>query len=204
MTEEQFSELIARGREQPSVEFKRPGLRTDKHLFAKVVRAILGMTNRRDGGYVIVGVEEIPTGLVPTGLNQEELVTWKYDHVADGLASYADPSVEFDVVEVTVDSKTFIVIKVEEFAEVPVLCKKGYNKDKVVVLREGACYVRSRRKPETIEVSTYADMRDLIDLATDKGVRRFVSRAHSAGLSVAVSEGKSAEILYDEQMEDFK
>jgi len=204
MTEEQFSEIIARGREQPSVEFKGPGLRTNKHLFAKVARAVLGMTNRRDGGFVIVGVEESAVGLVLTGLSLEELKTWKYDHVADSLATYADPSIEFDLVEVSFKGQTFIAIKVEEFDEIPVLCKKSYNTGKDVVLREGACYIRSRRKPETVEVSTYADMRDLLDLATEKGVRRFISRAHSAGLSITPPEEKSAEVLYNEQMEDFQ
>jgi len=68
MTEEEFAEIIALGREQASVEFKGPGLRTDKHLFAKVTRAVLGMANLRDGGRVVVGIEEQQTGLVLTGL----------------------------------------------------------------------------------------------------------------------------------------
>ena len=42
MTEEEFVEIIARGREQPSVEFKGPGAGSGKHLFAKVVRCCFG------------------------------------------------------------------------------------------------------------------------------------------------------------------
>lgn len=168
MTEEEFAEIIARGREQSSVEFKSAGFRTDKHLFAKVTRATLGMANRRDGGLVIVGIEEGDVGLELKGLTHHELATWRHDDIADGFASYADPSIEFDTEQIIYQSKTFIVITVDEFSEVPVLCKRGYNKDRELILRNGACYIRPRRKPETIEVSTYADMRDLIDLATDK------------------------------------
>lgn len=204
MTEEEFAEIIARGREQSSVEFKRPGLRTDKHLFAKVTRAALGMANRRDGGIIIVGVKEDTTGLTPEGLTDEELSTWRHDDVADGFAPYADPSLEFETEQVAYQGQNFIVIRVEEFSEVPVLCKRGYNKDREVILRAGACYIRPRRKPETIEVSTYADMRDLIDLATDKSLRRFISRAQSAGIPLSTQNVKTDEDLFNEQLEDFQ
>lgn len=204
MTEEEFAEILIRGREQSAFEFKGPGLRTDKHLFAKVTRAVLGMANRRDGGYVIVGVEESQTGLAFTGLTPEQLATWAFDDLADGFASYAEPSLEFDARVIEYQGQKFLVIRVEEFTEVPVLCKKGYNRDRDTILREGACYIRPRRKPETIEVSTYADMRDLIDLATDKSLSRFITRAQSAGIPLATHKVKSDKDQFDEQRKDFK
>lgn len=203
MTEEEFAELIARGREQASVEFKGPGLKTDRHLFAKVTRAVLGMANHRDGGIVVVGIEEQQSALVPTGLTPDQLATWNYDDLADGLAPYADPSVEFDTEVVVYKGQRFLLIRVEQFVEVPVLCKKGYNRDRDVILRDGACYVRPRRKPETIEVGTYADMRDLIEIATDKGVRRFVARTQAAGVPLTVQKEESDEDLFEEQAEGF-
>ena len=174
--------VLAFGREQSGIEFKGPGRRTDRHFLARVVRAVLGMANRRDGGYVILGVADSGGELLPEGLGAEDLQTWTYDHVADSFATYADPSVQFTVTTPSIDSKTFVAIHVAEFGEVPVLCKKDYNRDAIAVLREGALYVRSRRKPETLEVSTYSDMRDLVELATDKSLRRFMERAQSAGL----------------------
>jgi hypothetical protein len=182
MDTEHLQSVLAFGREQSGVEFKGPGRRTDRHFLARVVRAVLGMANRRDGGYVILGVVDSGGELTPEGLAEDELQTWTYDHVADSLATYADPSVQFSVTTPSIDSKTFVAIHVTEFGEVPVLCKKDYNREAIAVLREGALYVRSRRKPETIEVSTYSDMRDLVELATDKSLRRFMERAQSAGL----------------------
>lgn len=204
MTEEEFAEIIARGREQSSVEFKSPGLKTDSHLFAKVTRAVLGMANKRDGGFVIIGIEEEQAGLLLTGLSPEQLDSWSYDTLADGLAPYADPSIEFDTEIIEHQGKKFLIIRVEEFAEVPVLCKRSYNKDRDRVLRDGACYIRPRRKPETIEVSTYADMRDLIDLATDKSLRRFIARAQAGGISLSTQKEKSDEDFFNEQAEDFQ
>src|SRR5918992_3524376 len=75
------------------------------------------------------------------------------------------------------------VIQVKEFADIPVLCKRSYDN----VLREGACYVRSRRKPETSEIPTLADMRDLLDLATEKRLREHLALLERIGLIVLPS-----------------
>ncbi len=70
MTDQEFDTLLHRGYETNGVEFKGPGKRTDRAFLAQVVRAILGMANRRDGGLVIIGVE--PTTLDPIGLEEDE------------------------------------------------------------------------------------------------------------------------------------
>jgi len=77
MNEQEFRELIARGHEQRAVEFKRAGPKGDRQLLAKVIRAAMGMANRRDGGLVIIGIEENDNGApVPKGIADEDLVTW--------------------------------------------------------------------------------------------------------------------------------
>ena len=88
-----------------------------------------------------------------------------------------------------------MVIQVEEFADVPVLCKRDYPD----VLRAGACYVRPRRKPETTDIPTYADMRDLLDLAIEKGVRRLLAQAQRAGLFVPPVITSIDQERFDEQ-----
>ncbi len=78
----------------------------------------------------------------------------------------------------------FWVITVQEFADTPVLCKKHLSIGGDVYLREGACYVRPRHKAESSEVSTYADMRDLLDLAAEKALRRIMRTVHAAGIKL--------------------
>ena len=97
MTDEEFDQLLALGRELSGLEFKGPGPRSDRQLFAQVVRAVLGMANRRDGGTVVIGVEDSGTSLSPIGLSDADLATWTYDAVADGIAVYADPNVSFEL-----------------------------------------------------------------------------------------------------------
>jgi predicted HTH transcriptional regulator len=182
------------------LEFKGPGRSTDRRLFAQVVKAVLGMANRRDGGRVVVGVEDLGDSLHPVGLDVTQLATWNYDDVADRIATYADPSVAFDLEVTEYNGRSYVVIQVEEFADVPVLCKRAYDD----VLRDGACYVRPRRKPETTDIPTYADMRDLLDLAVEKGVRRLLAQVQRVGLTVPPDITVTDQERFNEQLGDLR
>jgi len=202
MNEREFREILAFGREQRGVEFKRGGSRkTDKRLLVKVIRAIISMANRRNGGRVLIGVEEGENGnLIPSGVTDDDLQSWNYDNLADSIAEYADPSASFEIEFLTVDGKNIVVVEVDEFEDIPVICKKNYDN----VLRSGACYVRPRRKPETVDIPTHVDMRDLLELAVDKGVRSFIRRADRAGLKLSTEDIKPSDTeLFDKQLEDF-
>ena len=83
MTSEELRELIAVGYETRGVEFKGPGARTEIAFLTRVVRALLGMANRRDGGTVISGVNDNHHELIPVGLDAGQLQSWAYDDVAD-------------------------------------------------------------------------------------------------------------------------
>ena len=202
MTDEEFAQIISLAHEIRGVEFKGPGSSSDRRLFAQVVKGVLGMANRRDGGRVVIGVEDLGNALNPIGLDAGQLATWNYDHVSDRVAAYADPGVAFDLEVKEYNGRSYVVIQVEEFADVPVLCKRAYGD----VLRDGACYVRPRRKPETTEIPTYADMRDLLDLATEKGVRRLLAQAQRAGLAVPPDVVTTAtdQERFDQQLGDLR
>ena len=110
------------------------------------------------------------------------------------FAPYADPAISFGTEVVAHDHKEFVVIRIDEFRDAPIICRRTFNApDGTVILREGACYVRPRRKPETTEIPTYADMRDLIDLAVQKGLRRYVELTEAAGLNVRSSVSKQSD-----------
>lgn len=202
MTEEDFSRIMGLGHELSGVEFKSPGPMSNRRLVAQVIRAILGMCNRRDGGTVIIGVEDAQGVLNPVGLTEPDLSEWSYDALADQIARYADPSASFaeDIREY--DGNSYVVIEVEEFSDIPVLCKRSYGD----VLQDGACYVRPRRKPETSSIPTQADMRDLLDLAIEKGVTRFLERARRVGLfSIPTAEPQVTDReRFDEQLGDLR
>lgn len=198
MTDEEFAEELALGHETSGVEFKGPGPRSNRQLFAQVVRAVLGMANRRDGGRVIIGVEDNNGVLNPVGLIEHDLATWRYDHVADGIARYADPSVSFDLELKEYNGNQYVVLEIDEFADIPVLCKIDYQG----ILRNGACYVRSRRKPETSEIPTQEDMRDLLDLATEKKLQERLALLQRVGLIVLPSAGPQSTEQFEQERGD--
>jgi len=204
MTEEELAALLALGHELIGIEFKAAGPTSDRQLFAQVTRAVLGMANRRDGGRVVIGVEDNGGVLTPVGLSKSDQETWRYDDVATKLAVYADPSVSFELETQQYNGNDYVVLYVREFEDIPVLCKKDYQG----VLRKGACYVRPRRKPETIEIPTQEDMRDLVDLATEKRLRRHLEQTRRAGgIVVPIQPGllpPSDQELFDKQLGDLR
>ncbi len=178
MTDEEFVSLITLDVEGRRLELKGPGPITDRRLVAQVIKAVLGMANNRDGGNIIVGVAEIEGSLDKVGLENEHLTTWSFDALADQIARYADPNVSFTLATKEFEGKQFVLIEVREFDEIPVLCKRAFDD----VLRDGACYVRTSRKPETSELPTQTEMRELLSLATEKGVRRYIEQLRRLGI----------------------
>jgi predicted HTH transcriptional regulator len=206
MTGDELDGLIAAG-ERRSVEFKSGGSLSDNHLVARVARAVLAMTNTRDGGRVIIGVEEVNATPVAKGVNAAELPSWKFDHIAAKVAAYADPYVNFELDVVNLSGTAFVVLTVEEFDQFPVICKKAFDTPPPVrtVLRRGAVYIRGRPKPESVEVANEADMRELLDFATEKQLARFVRQGVAAGV-LAVGgppAGRTDLIRYEAESKDF-
>jgi predicted HTH transcriptional regulator len=197
ITEERFVEIINYNGEQPGVEFKCAGSLTDKAFAVKVVRALLGMSNHVDGGLVIIGVDDDHANISATGVPEEQLVTWTFDRLSDLVASYADPMARFQLQRLTYDSKAFVILEVAEFDDVPVLCRRGYND----ILKQGALYVRPRRKPETVIVGSVQDMRDLLDLAVKKQLAKFYRLSSGAGLSAR--SGPTDNELFEAESEEF-
>ncbi|MCZ7590550.1 MAG: hypothetical protein M5U27_17180 [Gaiella sp.] len=198
---DELANLLSSGYELRGLELKGPGPRTDAHLFAKVARAALSMGNLRDGGHVAVGIDDTDPAAMLPGLGATDLASWlAYDDVARKMAEYADPPLRFDVAGITLPSGTTVaLIRVFEFTDIPHLCAKDYPD----VLRRGALYVRPRKVPETSEVASSVEMREIVDLATEKALRAYVETAERAGLSLATATREpripSDDERYDEE-----
>jgi predicted HTH transcriptional regulator len=179
-------DVLSFGAEQRGVEFKSAGSLGDGSYRARVIRAMIGMANRRDGGLVILGVAD-GTPLGTPGVSATEALEWtRFDDVADQVARYADPMLEFSTAIRRHDGSSFVVLHVEEFRELPVVCKKTFQApNNRVILQEGAIYVRSESgKIETKSVSTAAEMRTLLELAGEKKLRAHIEATVRAGGAV--------------------
>jgi hypothetical protein len=141
------------------------------------------MANLPGGGVIIIGVNEQAGHVIdPVGLTDADLATWNFDDVAAGIAAAADPRITFDLEMVALEQRRFVVLTIHEFDDIPVICSRDANTQGDVILRRGALYVRGHGKPETSEVASQTQMREVLDLAVDKGVRTFMARVYRANV----------------------
>jgi hypothetical protein len=196
--------------ELPEIEFKGPGRRGDNPLFGRVVRAAMAMTNRRGGGTIIIGTSEQTTGLTHEGLTTDQLATWKLEDIASGFNSYTSSPIEFERLTHEHEGRTLLVLYIHEFATMPVMCTREYRdksnpkmseRERPIVLRPGAFYIRTLNKPESKEMLTSEELRMLIDLVSNKAVQSFVTHTKLAGINIAPQP--EDEELFNRQLSDW-
>lgn len=157
---------LDRGMEDRRTEFKSaeewPVLK--KHI----VRTAMAMANLRDGGDIIVGVSGESDGWKITGITDEVLQTFDPDDVLDAVNRHASPPVSLEIVLVHHREVKFLVIAVQEFSQLPIICQRAGDG-----LVAGSVYIRPAKKPETRRVENAEEMRELLDLAIEKGIQRF-------------------------------
>jgi predicted HTH transcriptional regulator len=168
MKTDQLEEILETGAETQSVEFK------DSCVWdLSIVKDILAMANVRQGGVIIIGLEEIKepegTRYSRKGVSPECRKTYEVDRMKDQVSNFADPFVAFTVdFPRDRDGKEYVTIEVSSFEEIPVVCKKD-GKD----LYNGKLYYRNRnRRVESAPVSNATDMREIIMLAASRMMKR--------------------------------
>jgi predicted HTH transcriptional regulator len=200
MRQGDFEELLSQG-EIGGVEMKSTQPLTSPRPL-KIIRAILGLSNRRSGGHLIIGVAEDDDGRpVLGGMNDGDLETWSEDAAADVMSEYGEPRPGIRLEKHEDDAgRSFVVIRVYEFHEQPILCKKDGGDG---ILRRGALYIRPRGRAQTVENGSMEDMRALLELGTEKRLHEFLRTADRAGARI---ESKSASAppddaaLYDQEL----
>jgi predicted HTH transcriptional regulator len=168
----EFERVVEGSEESQSLDFKGP-CGWDVRDLAK---DILALANVQDGGYIIVGFEDKTFQRV--GVSNALAETFVQETMQDQMANFADPFVTFVVFNDIVDANglRFVVIKVSEFSEVPVVCKAN-SRD----VNQGVVDYRSRRRrPESEPVSNSFDMRDILDRAAIKLMAKRKAQGYTA------------------------
>lgn len=149
----------------------------------KVAKAMMAMSNLRNGGVVVIGMKEIRRGVwEPEGMTAQQVMSFNHHDIAQWVNDCAIPAVQFKVEPFTHDDNEFVIIQVQEFDSVPTICNKQKPRGGDEVLKAGAIYYRSKRKNESAPISSEEDMRELIELAVRKGVAWQVNWLHELGL----------------------
>ena len=113
--------LIAAGRESLNLEYKQSVPWDD--LRVNLIRTVLGMTNTRGGGAIVVGVAERDGAFHPDGMSGEHIASFPSEEdLRAAINGFAEPLVEPLLDEREHDGKRFLVITIPEFDQEPVLC----------------------------------------------------------------------------------
>lgn len=149
------------------------------NLKLKIAKAALALANLEGGGYIVIGVSKNDTinRYEPTGMSQDDSRAYNQDDVSTFVNEFTDPHVDIKLKHFSDNTKYYVVIQVFEFEEVPVICKK--QSDETI---RGRVYCRTHRRVESSPQPSVSEMREIIELAIDKGIRRQMRRVESYGL----------------------
>jgi hypothetical protein len=195
MAEEELIQYITYGREERYLEYKGPINWNDPQTKAKITKTVLAMSNLQDGGVIVIGVKQKGENFTPVGLDSEILSSFKQDDISVHVNNYADPFADIKVSHQPYNNMNFVIIQISPFLELPVICKKdGENK-----LRKGAIYIRPRKKFESVEVPSQVEMREILNISTEKIIRNFKRKLLMTGIIIEEPE-KEAKQKFDSQL----
>jgi len=186
------------GKELRNVEYKGSVSWNDDNPRQKIIKSMLAMANIRDGGSVIIGVEQKKGGTFElTGMTQGDFDSFNYDTISAVVAEFADPYVTFSLTKGELQGKRIVIIDVEEFQDIPVICKKDGS-----LLKRGKLYTRGVRVPESVEVPSQTEMREILDIAIEKGTRKFLRSISRAGIALKEPEKNTDIELFEKQLKE--
>ena len=185
------------GKELRNIEYKRSVSWNDNNPKQKILKSMLAMANIRDGGSVIIGVEQKGGTFELTGMTEADFDSFNYETISAVIAEFADPYVTFSLTKGELEGKRIVIIDVEEFKDIPVICKKDGS-----LLKRGKLYTRGVRIPESVEVPSQTEMREILDIAIEKGTRKFFRSISRAGIALKEPERKTDIELFEKQLKE--
>jgi hypothetical protein len=157
----------------------------------RITRGVLAMSNIAYGGRIVVGIGDATIADMTPGLSEQQLAKWTDGKTAhDFIAKYADPPIDVIITKHELSNgKTIVLLDVPGIAGEAHFCIKELHDPATnkLVLRRHALYIRSQGKPESVEVSTRAQMTEIIESAATYRLRAFVEQADRAGVSLSAS-----------------
>jgi len=168
--------------ERNNFDFKRGFSWRDKtRETLGVVADIMALSNIRDGGRVILGIDNRTRAFA--GVNGEWWNSFDTTRVMDVVNKYCDPLLDvtiftFNDIEHDGNRGTLVVLQVAEFSEIPTICKKTGNLSSggEPIFKEGQVLIRTNRAATQV-ISNAHDMRELIERATVKNRERILRQA---------------------------
>lgn len=178
--------------ESRSLDYKQPmSFGPDKRSKGEMVKCIMAFANSRDGGYILVGVEERADGFIPVGLSDEQSRSFDPTDLGDFARNYCSPLPSIRSQAVVIDGLILRLITIDEFDSEPIVCTKDLHDDQGrLVLRAAAFYIRTE-DAKCEEVRSSDEMREVLQLAVRKQGDAFLRQARAIFGGVTPAESQS-------------
>jgi hypothetical protein len=165
ISEELILELIRQGNENRNLDYKGAfsWATAANDVKCEIVKDILAFANTRDGGKILIGVED-KTGAIE-GLTEEQSASFDQTRFNDFIHKYTSPLHTSRVHRRTVDKHRLVVIDVPEFVEAPILCAKDAHSSSNPgrqILKKAALYKRTD-KATSEGIADSEEMRELLN-----------------------------------------
>lgn len=135
---------------------------------AGLAKDFAAFANSRGGGVIVIGRDKHGNAI---GVTKEQAATFETTKVAQWVNNHFSPAIRLDCYpSVNYEGKQFVVIRIFEFDDVPVICVKPFpnpHKPKEELLKKRTIYVRNANAASA-PVETVEELRILIGLATRK------------------------------------
>jgi hypothetical protein len=158
-----WKQVVERG-ESPNVDFKA-ATSWDGEDRVRLAKAIVAMANTRDGGVLIIGVDDDRQGGKPrlAGVTPDQRATFDPTKVSEFINSRFEPQIRLRIEKPVVDGCELVVVVVQEFTDEPLIC-----------VGEGLCNGKMLFKPGDLLVRT-ASAQSMV--AGPKELRELLGRA---------------------------
>lgn len=173
----------------------------------EIIRCILAMSNNRDGGFIILGVEKAGENYKLKGMKKDDIETYEQDRIFEQIRNYGNPEPKFKIKNIEFDDKNFIVFQIESFSFTPIICNDPRNK--LSKLSHTSIYIRTD-KPEDKKITEPIELKEIIDLAITKEFEKWSPRIQSltSDLFNRINKENNSTVLntdlFKKEIEDIK
>ncbi len=206
LIEEFISQGGERGALSGNLDYKAaiswPKKGTDER--AKLIRHMIAFANSRDGGYLLIGVDDKTKK--PIGLTGQQLASWDVSSVVESLDPYAGPVPVLDICQADLPSgEVLVLVRIAPFSEQPVVCLRDHietgvgTRPRRTLLRKGALYVRTTGA-STTEANTEPLLRELLDRACIKKGAQLLQQIGDLLAAHGITSPQARTNQYDEEI----
>ena len=165
ISDQRIRELIAIGNENRNLDYKGPFSWTaaEKDEQIAIVKDVLAFANTRDGGLILVGIND-KTGALD-GLTDEQSSSFEQTRFNDFVQEYTEPKHSCFIYHRQIDGKKIVAIEIPEFSDIPILCKRtvqSTTNPKKILLRKAGLYKRTDKATSEL-VEDASEMRELLN-----------------------------------------